>query len=150
MSASLTLAQPSDAPKVLALVARFHDEAAFDTDDAHRAAAIAPLLEGSPYGAVYIVGPRLAPIGYGVITFGWSVEFGGKDAFVDELFLRPSVRGRGIGRDLLQALSVTLAEAGVRAIHLEVEHDNEAALKLYARAGFVARKTYGLMSRRLP
>ena len=114
-----------------------------------RRAAIVPLLEGSPLGAIYLIGPQRAPIGYIIVTFGWSVEFGGMDAFVDELYIRRAVRGRGIATEVLSALPLALGQAGVRAIHLEVDKDNAPAQKLYARSGFRARDRYMLMTRKL-
>jgi len=149
MTAALSLARPDDLARLAALVAAFHAEAGIAQDEESRAAALAPLLEGSPHGCVYLVGPRRAPIGYVVVTFGWSVEFGGLDAIVDEVFLRPAVRGRGIATEALIALSKTLGAAGVRGLHLEVDREDAAAQRLYARCGFAPRERYMLMSKRL-
>uniref|UniRef100_UPI00261D46EB GNAT family N-acetyltransferase n=1 Tax=uncultured Lentibacter sp. TaxID=1659309 RepID=UPI00261D46EB len=101
MSAALHLARPEHLDKLLSLVAAFHAEAGLDTSPEGRRAGIEPLLEGIPYGAVYLIGPTRAPIGYIVVTFGWSVEFGGMDGFVDELYIRPPVRGRGLDSEVL-------------------------------------------------
>jgi len=149
MSAALTLGKAEHLDALLPLCAAFHAEEGIASTEETRAAALLPLLEGSPYGAVYIIGPARAPIGYIVICFGWSVEFGGLDAIVDELFIRPSVRGRGIATEALVTLPNALAAYGLRAIHLEVSRDNEAAVKLYKRAGFAPRDSYMFMSRTL-
>lgn len=149
MSTALHLAKPEDLDRLLGLVAAFHDEEGLPGSDEARMAALVPLLEGIPHGAVYLIGPARAPIGYVVVTFGWSVEFGGLDAFIDEIYVRPAVRGRGIASDVLIALPRALADAGVQAIHLEVDRSNDVAQRLYARAGFQARDRYMLMSNRL-
>ncbi len=149
MSAALHLAKPGDLDRVMALVTAFHAEEGLDGTDEARRAALQPLLDGIPHGCVYLIGPARAPLGYVVITFGWSVEFGGMDAFVDEIFIRPAVRGRGIATEVLIALPKALAQAGVRALHLEVDRENEIAQRLYARAGFRSRGRYMLMSRPL-
>ncbi|NVK13120.1 MAG: GNAT family N-acetyltransferase [Rhodobacteraceae bacterium] len=149
MSAALHLAKPEHLDIVLALVAAFHAESGMDSSDEHRRAGIEPLLNGHPYGAVYLIGPTRAPIGYIVITFGWSVEFGGMDGFVDELYIRPAVRGRGIATEVLTELPKTLATAGMRALHLEVDRENETAQRLYLRTRFQPRKNYILMSKQL-
>ena len=96
---SLHLAAPEDLPRLLPLVAAFHEHQGFGTSPEHQHDAILPLLEGSPYGAVWLIGPRRAPVGYVVVSFGWSVEYGGLDAVVDELFVRSAVRNRGMGSD---------------------------------------------------
>lgn len=149
MSAALHLAGAGDIDRVLSMVAAFHAETGIDSDAEARRAGVEPLLTGSPYGAVYIIGPVRAPIGYLAVTFGWSLEFGGMDGFVDELWLRPAVRGRGIALEVLTGLPRALAEAGVRALHLEVDRDNASARRLYARAGFVERDRYVLMTKTL-
>lgn len=149
MSASLTLATPEHSAQVLALVAAFHAEAGSTQSDDARAQAVLPLLDGNPLGAIYLIGPLRAPVGYVALSFGWSIEFGGMDCILDELFVRPPVRGRGIAGEVLISLPKALAGAGVRAMHLEVRPDNETAQRLYARAGFAPRNDYHLMTRRL-
>ena len=148
MSAALHLAGPDDLARLEPMVAAYHAQAELESDAAHRTAALTPLLEGSPYGAVYLLGPRRAPVGYLIVTFGWSVEFGGMESFLDELFVREAVRGRGIATEALIALIPELEAAGVRAVHLEVATDNARAAKLYGKLGFRLRDGYHLMTRR--
>ncbi|MEP2533184.1 GNAT family N-acetyltransferase [Shimia sp.] len=149
MSTALHLAGPDDLAPLAKLVAAFHAEMKIDQDEDARQNALIPLLEGSPYGAIYILGPRRAPVGYVIVTFSWSVEFGGLDAFVDEFFIRPGVRRRGVGSDVLIALPKALSDAGIRAFHLEVDREDAAAQRLYTRAGFRPRDRYMLMTRLL-
>ncbi|MEM9551841.1 MAG: GNAT family N-acetyltransferase [Pseudomonadota bacterium] len=149
MSASLHLARAEDLDRLITLAKAFYAEEGLQGTDEARRNALAPLLDGSPHGAAYLIGPARAPIGYVVVTFGWSVEFGGLDAMIDEIYLRPAVRGRGIATEVLLSLAKALQEAGVAALHLEVAADNDKAQRLYARAGFQQRDRYMLMSRRL-
>jgi len=149
MSAALHLAKPDDLERLLALVSAFHTEQRLESSDKKRREGLVPLLQGIPHGAAYLIGPARAPMGYVIISFGWSLELGGMDGYIDEIYLRPAVRGRGIATEVLIALPKALAGAGVCALHLEVGRDNDAAKRLYARAGFQARERYMLMSRRL-
>ncbi|MEM8654591.1 MAG: GNAT family N-acetyltransferase [Pseudomonadota bacterium] len=149
MSAALTLATPEHFDRLNALVTAFHAEEGITMPDEARAAGIQPLLDGIPHGAAYLIGPPRAPIGYVVVTFGWSIEFGGMDGFIDELFIRPGVRGRGIATEVLLALPRALGDAGVKALHLEVAGENAVAQRLYSRAGFKLRDGYHLMTRML-
>ena len=71
MSAALHLARPEHLEKLLTMVEAFHAEEGLETSPELQRAGIEPLLEGIPYGAVYIIGPTRAPIGYIVVTFGW-------------------------------------------------------------------------------
>ena len=87
MSAVLTLATVEHLDRLLPMLASFHAEEDIKISDEQRAEGLTPLLEGSPHGVVYLIGPPRAPIGYIVISFGWSIEFGGMDGFVDELYV---------------------------------------------------------------
>jgi ribosomal protein S18 acetylase RimI-like enzyme len=147
MSAALHLAKPDDLDRLDGLVAAYHSEDGIQQDATKRRAALKPLLDGNPHGAAYIIGPTRAPIGYVIVCFGWSVELGGLDGSIDELYVRPGVRRRGIASEVLLALPRALAEAGIKAIHLNVDKKNETAKRLYARAGFQPRDRYTLMTR---
>lgn len=144
---SLHLASSEDLERILTMVSAFHAERGFDTDAGHREAAVAPLLDGSPHGAIWLIGPRKAPVGYLVVTFGWSLEFGGLDAIVDEIYIRPAVRGRGMGTEAMDGIAKALRQAGVRALHLEVDRSSERTQRFYARSRFELRDGYAFMSR---
>ncbi|MEL7253545.1 MAG: GNAT family N-acetyltransferase [Pseudomonadota bacterium] len=145
----LTLAKPDHFDAVAKLVTDFHAEEGIDMSDTDRAAAIMPLLEGSPHGAIYLAGPARAPVGYLALSFAWSIHMGGLEALVDELYIRPGVRGRGIGTEILHGLPTQLASMGLKALHLDVHRDNTRARKLYEKLGFEADEDYILMSRSL-
>ncbi|WP_407496602.1 GNAT family N-acetyltransferase [Pseudooceanicola sp. MF1-13] len=146
---ALHLASATDLPRLLPLVSAFHAEYGLKIDDDHRTQALTPLLEGSPYGAVWIMGPTIAPIGYVIITFGWSVEFGGMEGFVDEIYVRPAVRGRGIATEVLEQLPKVLADSGMRALHMEVDREDEKTQMIYRRQGFKPRDRYMLMTQQM-
>ena len=139
MNTQVHLCGPEDRAPLLSLVTRCHEERRIAMDDAAREAAIGPLLEGSPLGAAYIFGPRRAPIGYVIVTFGWSVELGGMEGTLDEIFVRPSVRRRGIGGSILHDIGAALSDAGLRALHMRVDAADAPALSLGRRAGFIPR-----------
>jgi len=143
MSQLLHLADPSDATRLLPMVERFHGESGLDTTADHREAAVMPLLEGSPLGAIWMIGPKMAPVGYICVSFGWSIEMGGMDGIIDEFWIREKVRGRGMGSEALDALKKALGAAGVAALHLEGIGDG--ATRLYERAGF-RRRPHALLT----
>lgn len=143
------LCGPQDLDRVTALAGQFHAEMGRDLTDVERRAAFAPLLDGSPHGAAYLFGPARAPTGYLVISFGWSVEFGGLEARIDEIFVRDKVRRRGIGSEAINAIARALAAAGVLVLHLEIDADRPDARRFYHQAGFGLRGGAALMSRAL-
>lgn len=88
-------------------------------------------------------------LGYIVLTFGYSLEMGGRDAFIDELFLIETVRGKGIGKRVMELIQAEARRLGVHALHLEVGRENERAQRVYRVAGFQARQNFFLMTCRL-
>lgn len=145
----LHLVGPEDREILLSLVTRFHTFAGLSTTDQDRDAALDLLLSGEVHAAAWLIGPRRAPVGYVVVSFGFSIELGGRDAYIDEFFIRESVRGRGMGGQALTALIPMLRDFGVKAVHMEVSRDNKKARNLYQRAGFQPRDAYHLMTRAL-
>jgi diamine N-acetyltransferase len=133
-------AKPDDLPRVLRLMQDFYEEtdAVFHADAAGR--AVAALTNDPSLGRLFLIETDAGTAGYVVLTLGFSLEFLGRDAFVDELFVATPHRGRGLGLLALRFLETIAAELGVAALHLEVGSDNEAALGLYRRAGFEDRR----------
>jgi ribosomal protein S18 acetylase RimI-like enzyme len=145
----ISLCTTEDAARLLPLVARMHAERGLATSDESREAALAPLLEGSPLGAVWIFGPARAPVGYVVVTFGWSLETGGMDATVNEIWVRPSVRRRGIASEALYEIGRALKAANVTALRLVIDSDDAASAGLCRTAGLTPRPKAVVLSRSL-
>lgn len=82
------------------------------------------------------------PVGYIVLTLGFSFEYHGRDSFIDELYIEPQYRRQGIGRRAIQFVEERARELGVTAIHLEVDEGNISAEELYRRAGFADHSRY--------
>jgi ribosomal protein S18 acetylase RimI-like enzyme len=79
-------------------------------------------------------------IGFFVLSLGYSPEHGGTDGFIDDIYILPTHRNRGLGR---QALDLALAESrnhGIRVLLLEVEANNDRAYHLYTSIGFTDTK----------
>ncbi len=74
--------------------------------------------------------------GYVCLAYCFSFEYGGRDAFIDELFLRSEFRNKGIGQQTMDFLEAQAIALGVNTIHLEVEKHNEAGKKLYLKKGY--------------
>ncbi len=73
--------------------------------------------------------------GHGVLCFGYGTEHGGRDTFIEEIYIMPRLRAQGFGRILMQALEDAARDAGCTAIHLEVMPNNRAE-RLYRRLGY--------------
>jgi GNAT superfamily N-acetyltransferase len=110
-------------------------------------ASLADLLRKPVYGVVYIAREALEPIAYAVICFDYSLEYRGKGAWIDELFVEASHRGKGIGTQLLDVAETASRDHKAKFLHLEVTHGNPA-IELYRRRGFYDHQRY-LMSKSL-
>ena len=147
MKPVLRLACADDRDAVIELVRQYH---AFDDvpfDEARTASAIAPLLNHEDAGRIWLVEIGGATVGYIALCLGYSIEFGGRDAFVDEMYLIPEWRCKGVGKVVLREIVNRARELGARALHLEVARGNEHARRLYAASGFDSRERFHLMSR---
>lgn len=147
MTTAIHLCGPEDADALLGMIGQFHDEVGIETSADDRAASVLPILEGTPLAVAYLFGPKNAPVGYLIISFGWSLELGGMDGFLDEIWIRPNVRKRGLAQEALNGVISALSGAGLKAIHLEVNRNDGATQGLYSRLGFRMREKYALMTR---
>ncbi|HLZ51416.1 MAG TPA: GNAT family N-acetyltransferase [Candidatus Acidoferrum sp.] len=87
-------------------------------------------------GQVWIFFDGQIPVGYIVLTLGFSFEYHGRDAFIDELYVQPEYRRQGIGKRAMRLVEERARELGVNALHLEVDQGNEPAAELYRRTGY--------------
>jgi GNAT superfamily N-acetyltransferase len=75
-------------------------------------------------------------VGYVILTYIFSFEYGGKIAFLDELYIKEIERGKGIGKQTIQFIKEQAVLLNVKLIYLEVENHNENAQKLYLANDF--------------
>jgi GNAT superfamily N-acetyltransferase len=75
-------------------------------------------------------------VGVAYVSFQWSLEHGGKAAWLEELYVLPDLRGGGLGTALLQAALDQAREEECAAVDLEVDGDHRRAETLYRRHGF--------------
>lgn len=76
-------------------------------------------------------------VGYLILTFVFSFEYSGKIAFIDELFIKETARGKGIGKEAIQFIQQEVPKLSLKLLYLEVEPHNENAQKLYLAHDFV-------------
>ena len=143
---SIELASTSDLTTLLPLVRAFHAHEEISMSEADRESVVRRLLADPTWGRVWLIYDGVDAAGYIAICTGFSIEFRGNDAFVDELYIRPESRGRGLGAEALQRVQVEAKAFGIRALHLEVARSNAKARRLYANADFEAREDYMLMT----
>lgn len=84
-------------------------------------------------GTITIIHVGREIIGYAIVVHFWSNEYGGNIACLDELYIKPAWRSRGVGSGFLKQLART---SGLRGIHLETTPKNNRARRFYCRQGF--------------
>jgi ribosomal protein S18 acetylase RimI-like enzyme len=121
-----------------------------DAGTTQRDAAIEQLIQsqlmGNSIGYIWLIEWDRQPVGYVALAIGFSLAFGGRDGFLDELYVDPQYRGQGIGTRVLREVLNEARSLDLHAVHLEVSRDNPRARALYQREGFADRQHYHLMS----
>lgn len=139
----------ADLPMLVELMRGYYRDDGLPFDARRAAAAMARLLAEPQWGGAWLLEVDGAIVGYIAICMGFSLELGGNDAYIDELFVLPEHRGRGYGRLLADFAAEAVAARGCVALHLEVDRENDSALRFYAALGYERRDRYFLMTRRL-
>ncbi len=110
-----------------------HDAIPFDADATRR--GLDELLADARLGGAWLILDGELPIGYFVMTFGFDLEFGGRQATVTELYVISERRRLGVGTAVLRFVEDTLLELGIGAFELQVKIDNHAARAFYRAFG---------------
>ncbi|MBC7796617.1 MAG: GNAT family N-acetyltransferase [Pyrinomonadaceae bacterium] len=146
MKIELKTAELSDLQTLSELRKEFNDFEPFPKplDAETQKRALHQLVSSQSFGRVWLINQDDEIAGYVILIYGYSLEYAGRDALIDELFLRERFRGRGIGKATLEFIEGFCRENDLKAVHLEVEHDNLTAQGLYQKAGFVNHNRFFL------
>jgi ribosomal protein S18 acetylase RimI-like enzyme len=128
----------TDTPLLLEMMAEFSVGEGIAPDPRRLRTALGRLVREHNLGRVWLIIEHRQVVGYAVLTFGYDLEFTGRDAFLTELFVRKELRGQGIGRRALAVVEQQAVALHARAVHLMVRAENVRAFTLYASAGYEA------------
>lgn len=140
-------AELADVDTLLGLIAEYYafDGISFSESGIRR--ALQELLMSTALGTAWLVHDGSVVAGYFIVTYGFDLEFGGRQATVTELFLRPLARRRGIGRRAFAHIEQHLERLGIEAYELQVERANAEARAFYSQLGFEAHDRIPLSKR---
>lgn len=136
----------ADHEAALRLMRAYYAEDGHEFVHKRAAAALDEIAEGNALARFWLILSDEEVAGYVCITLGYSLEVGGADFFLDELFVVPEVRGKGLGRAALDFIEDRSRELGARRICLEVEHHNVKAREIYSARDYEAHDRH-LMSK---
>ena len=144
-------AHPQDIPQLLSLVRRYWD---FEGIAGFTALRIEVLLEEllakpTERGLIWVAESERALAGYLIAVFVLSLEHGGLMAEIDELFVLPEARARGVGSALLSAAESDLAQRGCVRLQLQLATANTRGRAFYERKGYGERAGYRLLDKAL-
>ena len=90
-------------------------------------------INDNPYLEGYIIEDSENIQGYAMIAKSFSTEFGKPCIWIEDLYMKEEYRGLAIGEIFLQFITEKYSDCIFR---LEVEDENERAVKLYKKCGF--------------
>jgi diamine N-acetyltransferase len=148
MEPTFRLATPTDIALLIDFMRQFYAIDQYSFDEHIARTALGQLLREHTLGRVWLITTENETIGYIVVTFGYSLEYHGRDSFIDELFVTEKYRNRGVGTKAMQFVLDQCPNLGIHALHLEVERSNVAGQALYQHVGFEDRNRH-LMTKRI-
>jgi ribosomal protein S18 acetylase RimI-like enzyme len=127
-------AGPDDAETVAQLLHDFNTE--FDTSTPGTAVLTRRLqsLLAGPITIAYLAGEPAA--GVALVTLRSNVWYDGPVALLDELYVAPDRRGRGLGGAMVDLLIADAKANGISAIEINVDAGDVDAQRFYERHGF--------------
>lgn len=145
---ALRFASPTDLDALVPRTRALNDHEGIKVPTDTLRAAMAQLLASPSLGGVWIIEQDTIAIGYAIVTYGFDLEFAGRDAWITELWVDEPHRRSGAGAAAIELLIPELKLRDVGAVHLQVRPENPA-FRLYERSGFVASPRT-VMTRAIP
>lgn len=134
--ATIERASSADLAALLSLLQAQFEEHAIETSSKTLQEAVLVVLNSDRWGFFLLAWEDGETVGVAAISYVWTLEHGGKSAWLDELYVVPERRGNGIGSALLDQVIAEVQKEGCLAIDLEVEQEHQRAVALYERKGF--------------
>ena len=142
MGTTFKIAEISDSELLVQLIQEYYKFDGHFFDDNSVRKTLAKILLDNSLGRIWLIQHDGEAIGYIVLTFGYSLEYRGRDAFIDEFYIRETHRGQGIGTKTIQFIESVCPGLEIKAVHLEVERKNLAAQSFYRQVGFKDQDRY--------
>jgi GNAT superfamily N-acetyltransferase len=130
-------ATQNDIPLLVTMMTEFYSHSPYTLNARRATDAFAALLADERLGHIWFVQSNLKDVGYVVVTFCFSMNFGGPIAIIDDFYIQRAFRGTGLGKATMQEVRDYCISHELRAIQVETGQDNGPALAVYRNAGLV-------------
>ncbi len=143
----ISIAGMHEITDLMDMIRLFYEEDHHDFQEVPIRKILEEILGEKSQGTIYLVRYHDEIAGYFILTFSWSLEYGGRNVFIDELYIKEKYRGLGLGKSCIEFVEQFAKDKKIKAIHLEVNKYN-IAKKLYESKGYFSHNS-DLMSKRL-
>lgn len=133
---SLSMATEADLPQVLFFIKALAEyerlaEAVVATEDGLRQSLFGP----RPYAECVIARWNGEPAGFALFFHNFSTFLGRPGVYLEDLFVKPELRGKGVGKALLRFLAQVAEERKCGRLEWSVLDWNESAIGFYKSIG---------------
>ena len=126
-----------DIPICISLMQEFYAIDHYPIDTIETRKLLETFIANKNLGQAYLVyNNDKIIVGYVIMTFVFSFEYKGTLAFLDELYIKETLRRQGIGTKTIDFLKQEAKNSNVKVVYLEVENHNQNAQKLYIAHDF--------------
>src|SRR5215813_1614236 len=136
------LASEKELPQLLELMREFYQDVGMVFDEEVARSSLRKSFLDPGLASAYLILLDQDVAGYFVLTFCFSLEFHGRFALLDELYIREAFRRKSLGRAAVEFAGEICRKTGIKALRLETAHSNKMAQSLYESTGFRRDERY--------
>ena len=136
MNIEFTIASENDIDLILDMMSEFYKHEQIKYNKEILRTAVIDIIQNPAFGKIWLISSDLEIVGYFALTFIFSMEYDGRNALLDEFFIKDSFRAKGIGKETLKFIEQQCKLNDIHAVHLQVNNFNPSAKKLYELFGF--------------
>ncbi|MCG7497024.1 GNAT family N-acetyltransferase [Vibrio sp. Of7-15] len=153
MNISLTTPTLDELSPILTLIQELYDFELLSINANDTLPALKAVLDQPQLGHVFQIemteNKHTELVGYIILTYSFSVEHGGRIALIDQFYIKPDWRSKGIGSIVIPKIEEVITEAGAHALMLETNIGNSGARTFYENHDFIPRRQSCMMSKKI-
>jgi len=136
MNIDYKTATEKDIDSLLLMMSEFYKHEQIQFNNEILKSTIIDLIQNPFLGKIWLINVNSQVVGYFVLTYIFSLEYGGRNALLDEIFIKKDFRGKGIGSKTLNFIEQQCKIDNIHVVHLQVKKFNPSAKKLYELNGY--------------